>query len=83
MTANRFCIAALLLVAALQALGQAETRLANVFGDHMVLQRAKPVRVWGWAEAGTEVTVMLTESREQAATFVGAEALVRESATPP
>ena len=32
-------------------------RLPCVLSDHMVLQRGKPVRVWGWAEAGEKVTV--------------------------
>jgi|GEM_PF-842903 len=32
--------------------------LADVFGDHMVLQRGKTVPVWGWAkDAGQKVTV--------------------------
>jgi len=32
--------------------------LADVFGDHMVLQRGKQAPVWGWArEAGQKVTV--------------------------
>lgn len=30
--------------------------LSPVFGEHMVLQRDKPVRLWGWAKAGTEIT---------------------------
>ena len=31
---------------------------ADVFGDHMVLQRGKPVPVWGWTkDAGQKVTV--------------------------
>ena len=32
-------------------------RLPRIFGDHMVLQRDKPVRVWGWADKGATVTV--------------------------
>ena len=32
-------------------------RLPRIFGDHMVLQRDKPVRVWGWADRGDTVTV--------------------------
>ena len=32
-------------------------QLAGVFSDHMVLQRDKPVPVWGWADAGAKVTV--------------------------
>jgi len=34
-----------------------EVRLASVFTDHMVLQRGKPVPVWGTAEPGEKVTV--------------------------
>lgn len=30
---------------------------ARVFGDHMVLQRDKPVRVWGWGDSGQSVVV--------------------------
>lgn len=36
---------------------QAELRLPAVFSDHMVLQRERPVRVWGWADAGAAVSV--------------------------
>lgn len=39
------------------ALQAAELKLAGVFGDHMVLQRDKPVPVWGWAAQGEQVTV--------------------------
>lgn len=35
----------------------ADLRLSPVFSDHMVLQRDKPVKVWGWANAGQKVTV--------------------------
>jgi sialate O-acetylesterase len=35
----------------------AELRLGTPFTDHMVLQRHKPVPVWGWADAGDTVTV--------------------------
>ena len=40
----------------------AETRLPSVFGSHMVLQRDQELPVWGWDEAGTEVTVRLGDS---------------------
>jgi sialate O-acetylesterase len=36
---------------------QAEVRLSDVFSDHMVIQRDKPIFVWGWAEPDEEVTV--------------------------
>lgn len=32
-------------------------RLPRILGDHMVLQRDKPVKVWGWAEKGDSVSV--------------------------
>ena len=35
----------------------ADVRLPNVFGNHMVLQRGKPVTVWGWADGGERVVV--------------------------
>jgi sialate O-acetylesterase len=37
----------------------ADVRLPNVFGEHMVLQRRKPVPVWGWADAGEKITISL------------------------
>jgi sialate O-acetylesterase len=37
----------------------AQARLAGVFGDHMVLQRDAPIRVWGWAAPGETVRVAL------------------------
>lgn len=35
----------------------AEVKLPGVLGDHAVLQRDQPVRIWGWAAAGEHVTV--------------------------
>ncbi len=32
-------------------------RLPKVFGDNMVLQRNKPISVWGWAAANEKVTI--------------------------
>ncbi|WP_234736741.1 sialate O-acetylesterase [Tellurirhabdus bombi] len=40
----------------------ADVRLPKIFGSHMVLQRRKPVPVWGWADPGEKVTVQLTGS---------------------
>jgi sialate O-acetylesterase len=37
----------------------ADVKLAAVFSDHMVLQREKPIAVWGWAEDGENVRVRL------------------------
>jgi len=35
----------------------AEPKLPGFFGDNMVLQREKPVKIWGWADSGEEMTV--------------------------
>ena len=31
--------------------------VSNAFQTHMVLQRDKPLKIWGWATAGEQVTV--------------------------
>src|SRR5687768_232449 len=35
----------------------AKTKIASPFSDNMVLQREKPVPVWGWSDPGGAVTV--------------------------
>ena len=48
----------LLLLALLTQLPtQATVRVPKLVGDHMVLQRDKPLQFWGWADAGESVTV--------------------------
>mgnify|MGYP002629457580 CR=1 FL=1 len=44
----------------------AELKVANVFGDHMVLQQEMPIRVWGWAAPGASVQVDLTDYQNAA-----------------
>jgi sialate O-acetylesterase len=36
---------------------RAEVTLPKIFGDNMVLQRDKPIVVWGWASAQEKITV--------------------------
>jgi len=45
----------------------AEVRFAGIFTDHAVLQRDRPVPIWGWADPAAEVTVSFA-GQEQAAT---------------
>ncbi len=80
--AERAAVLAGILVFTVCSAAPAETRLANIFGDHMVLQRDKPLTIWGWADPGTTVTVTLTESRTDAVKAVGEEALEREKPAP-
>lgn len=37
----------------------ADVRLPKILGDHMVLQRDKPINLWGWADPGEAVQVTL------------------------
>lgn len=43
-------------------------RLPAVFGDGMVIQRDAPINIWGWAEAGSRVTVTLNGKSRKAKT---------------
>lgn len=43
----------------LSTVAVADVTLPSIIGDNMVLQREKPIPVWGWDEAGTEITVTL------------------------
>ncbi len=56
----------LLLLAALIGTAQADVRLPAIIADHAVLQRGKPVPIWGWAEAGEEVTVQFAGQTKKA-----------------
>ena len=46
----------------------ADVRLPKIFTDNMMLQRDKPVRVWGWAEPGEQVNVTLAGKQAAAQT---------------
>jgi sialate O-acetylesterase len=41
----------------------AEIRLPSLFSDNMVLQRDKPIPVWGWAEPGEKIEVSLQKQQ--------------------
>jgi sialate O-acetylesterase len=45
------------LVATWATITTAAVKLPAVIGDNMVLQRGRPVPIWGWADKGEEVTV--------------------------
>ena len=37
----------------------AEVRLPKLWTDHAVIQRDRPIHVWGWADVGERVTAKL------------------------
>lgn len=47
----------LVLASALALPTFADIRLPKIFGDNMVLQRNRPLPIWGWAEPGEQVIV--------------------------
>ena len=58
MTRSLFtCSVAALEVCALTSAGSADVRLPEIFSNHMLLQRGLEAPVWGWADAGEEVSV--------------------------
>lgn len=70
--------AAVVLAFAASAMANAgELALAAIFSDHMVLQRDKPVPVWGWAEPGDEVTVAFAGQRRSAKAAADGTWLIR------
>jgi hypothetical protein len=47
----------LLAVCAASSVASANVRLPKIFSDHMLLQRGLEAPVWGWADAGEDVSV--------------------------
>jgi len=54
------------LFALLAGLAHADVKLPAVISDHLVLQREKPVAIWGWADEGEEVTVTFAGQSKKA-----------------
>lgn len=44
--------------------------LPSFFADHMVLQRNKPIRVWGWAQPGEKIAVVFDKQKAKAVTQI-------------
>ena len=70
-----YALLLLLLAATPSAQTAAHVRLPRLVGDHMVLQRDRPVAVWGWADPGGTVTVRLAGATGRAT--VGADSTWR------
>ena len=63
MMKTRFTIFLLLLV---NVAAFSQIRLARLFSDHVVLQRQKPIPVWGWAKPRETVKATLAGQNQQA-----------------
>lgn len=83
---KRLIVAMVLCLSALAAhsvSAQQALKFADVLTDNMVLQRGREVNCWGTAPAGSKVELLLTQSREEAAAFVGEDALKRPDESAP
>src|SRR5438067_4092547 len=56
----------ILLVAITAFVAGAEVKLPHMLSSHMVLQRDRPVHIWGWSEPGEKVTVSLKAASQTA-----------------
>jgi sialate O-acetylesterase len=59
-------VAAVLMLSLLPCAARAEVRMPAIFSDHMVLQRDLANPVWGWADAGEDVVVVLGDQKKTA-----------------
>ncbi len=75
---SRFCFAFLLTAAS----AFADVRLPAFFSDHAVLQRDKPLPVWGWAAPGEQVSVALGAQKGAATAGADGRWIVRLAAQP-
>ncbi len=58
------CISIVTLVLVIAAARtNAEISLPGIFSDNMVLQRNNEIPVWGWADAGEKITVLLKDQK--------------------
>src|SRR5436190_22594438 len=53
------CVCAAVLSLSFAAAARADVKLPAVIDSYMVLQRDRPLPIWGWADPGEEVTVTL------------------------
>ncbi len=54
------------MVACYPGFGLCEARLPGILSSHMVLQRDKPIHVWGWSAPGEKVSVEMHGARRDA-----------------
>ncbi|MFN0054337.1 MAG: sialate O-acetylesterase [Planctomycetales bacterium] len=62
----RFAILVPLALAIYAPVAWANVKLPSIIGSNMVLQRDRPLPIWGWADPGEEVTVTLGDAKASA-----------------
>jgi sialate O-acetylesterase len=62
----RVVVVSLLVASSGAPQAQADVTLPKLIGSHMVLQRDRPLPIWGWADPGEEVVVKLDEATASA-----------------
>ena len=67
---KRFRLVALVLTS-LSLAAHADVRLPHIFSDHAVLQRDRPIHVWGWATPGAHLLAHFHQ--QQVATIADAQ----------
>jgi len=70
-TALKLILLTALLLVPLAALHAVELKLGGVFSNHMVVQRDRPVSVWGWADSGEQINVQF--AGQQRNTLAGSD----------
>ncbi len=78
----RFFATVAILIVLLTEQMAAEVTLARVFSDHAVLQRDRPLPIWGWADPGEAITVSLGSASSQTTTDANGMWLVQLPAQP-
>ena len=78
---RKFILLPILALAALEPT-RADVKLAAPFSDHAVLQRDKPLPVWGWTDPGEVVQVSLGASKGEAKAAADGKWMVRLAAQP-
>jgi len=64
------------------SLGRADVRLPRIFSRDMVVQREKPICVWGWADPGEKVSVKMGDAEQSATAGDKGEWMVKLPAIP-
>lgn len=60
------CLAALVIALVTVSAVAAPLKTHRIFSSNMVLQRDKPITIWGWAEPGQKVSVQFGEAKAEA-----------------